>query len=216
MQIPWMQEPWLEQVGSMHWPSSTLHSAPFHPARHTHRPFSYMPLPLHNTGHESANGTNADYTHVLGSTHMQTHTHAVLQYISWGTAVTYGEWGYALLSQQVRGFSKSSSSPCLPLFLSLAETHTHTHSWARLHTHTHTLQLIPHAVSIYSSTTWARLPRQPRNCRKSPPTSPHSLWTGRENNRENGRLGGRALGVYRMRVESRAISMQRWRAVWLM
>lgn len=131
MQIPWMQEPWLEQVGSMHWPSSTLHSAPFHPARHTHLPFSYTPLPLHNTGHESATGqTQITATYSVVHTCKHTHTRRVLQYISWETAVTYREWGYALLSQRVRGFSKSSSSLCLPLFLSHTRAHTgvYTHS----------------------------------------------------------------------------------------
>lgn len=178
MHIPWMQVPWLEQVGSMHWPSSTLHSAPFHPGKHTHLPFSYTPFPLHKTGHESATGQT-----------QITLPYSVLQYISQETAVTHRERGYALLSQLAPGFSKSSSSLCLPL--SFPRKHSH---GCERNARTHS-SFIPHAVSIYSSTTWARLPRQPRNCRKSPPTSPHSLWAGRENNRENGRLGKRALGL---------------------
>lgn len=78
------------------------------------------------------NMTNTDYTHIFSSTHTQIHTHTVLQYISWETAVTYREWGYALLSQLERGFSKSSSSLCLPLFLSPSHTHAHTYTLSRL------------------------------------------------------------------------------------
>lgn len=111
--------------------------------------------------------------------------HSLLQYMSCETAVTYCERGHALLSQLGHRFSKSSS--CL---LILSHTHSHMH----IQSHARTIGLIPYSVSIFSSTTWAWLPRQPRNQRKSPQTSPRFLWTGRENNRENGRLGERGLG----------------------
>lgn len=187
-----MQEPWLEQVGSMHWPSSTLHSAPFHPARHTHLPFSYTPFPLHSTGHESA-----EQNRQIRAAHSQGRAckHSLLQYMSCETAVTHCERGYALLSQLGRRFSKSSS--CL-LALSLSHTHSHMH----IQSHARTIGLIPYSFSIFSSTTWAWLPRQPRNRRKSPQTSPRSLWTGRENNHENGRLGERAFGFIKREWKS--------------
>lgn len=206
MQIPWMQVPWLEQVGSIHCPSSTLHSAPFHPSRHTHLPFSYRPFPLHNTGHESVTGNNLDYSYKISGTTTQTLPQMVVQCIRWETVLTCSEWGYAFLSLLGRKFSKSLNSLSLPVFLSHTQTHTHTQ----------TLKLIPHAVSIYSSTTWAWLPRQPRNCRKSSWRPFPSFWKGRENNRENGGLGRRALGIYRTKVKSRAFSMQRRGAAWLM
>lgn len=155
------------------------------------------------------NKTGTDYTHRLSCTHMQTHTDTLLQYISWDTAVTYREWGYALLSQLVHKFSKSSS--CLLLFLS--NTHA-IHSYACTNTYTHsslslTLFQFTQAPpeSGYHSNPWIV---------ENPLTSPHSLRTGRENNRENGRLGERALGVYKLSMERSIISMQKWRALWLM
>lgn len=58
MQTPWTHSPWLEQVGSMHWSAGMLHSGPFQPSWHMHRPFPYSPLPLHSTGHVSANNSD--------------------------------------------------------------------------------------------------------------------------------------------------------------
>lgn len=48
-------------------------------------------------------------------------------------------------------------------------SHAHTHSHMHVLSHKRTIGLIPSSVSIFSSTTWAWLPRQPRNRRKSPP-----------------------------------------------
>lgn len=136
MQMPWMQEPWLEQVGSMHWPSSTLHSAPFHPTRHTHLPFSYTPFPLHSTGHESAEQNR----HRLEQEGGRACKHSLLQYMSRETAVTYCERGYALLSQRGRRFSKSSS--CL---LVLPRTRTRT----LICTYNHTKEQLGLSLSLF-------------------------------------------------------------------
>lgn len=62
-------------------------------------------------------------TQITPTHRRHTHTNTLLQYISWETAATYSEWGYALLSQLVRGFSKSQQ----PVSLSFSQTHTHIH-----------------------------------------------------------------------------------------
>lgn len=171
-----MQEPWLEHVGSMHWPSSTLHSAPFHPARHTHLPFSYTPFPLHSTGHESAE----EYGHWL-ELRTQDDAHVATVHELWERSNLLWEGLRSLIRARPQIQQILKLSACFP-------SHTHAHS------HMHVPLGLSLTVSIFSSTTWAWLPRQPRNRRKSPQTSPRSLWTGRENNRENRRLGERAFG----------------------
>lgn len=181
MQMPWMHEPWLEQVGSMHWPSSTLHSAPFHPARHTHLPFSYTPFPLHSTGHESA-GQNVHglVPRTQEDARANTRWHVA--------AVTYYEGGPALLSQLGRRISKSST--CLLLFPS----HTCTRTLICSFNHTHAQSGLSLALFQFS-----QAPPEPGYhgnpgiIENPPQTSPRSLWSGRENNREKGRLGERAF-----------------------
>lgn len=85
----------------------------------------------------------------------------------------------------------------------------------RTYTHTHTSAL---SLTLFQFTQAPPEPGYHGNAGmvENPSTSHRSLWTARENNRENGRLGRRALGIYRIRVESRVSSMQRWRAEWLM
>lgn len=202
-----MQEPWLEQVGSMHWPSSTLHSAPFHPARHTHLPFSYTPFPLHSTGHESA-----EQNRQIRAAHSQGRAckHSLLQYMSCETAVTHCERGYALLSQLGRRFSKSSS--CL-LALSLSLTHalSYAHTITRTYNWAYPLlffNFLKHHLSLATTAT-QESKKIPPNVTSLPLNRPWKQSWKRKIRRES-------IWVYKKRVEISARSMHRWRAVCLM
>lgn len=141
----------------MHCPSSTLHSAPFQPSRQAQRPFSYTPLPLHSTGHESAPG-HTPVRNMYHNPHSQRHPHAHAFVYMHTCRCTHCIHTYShrhIHSQNTHTHTKHTKkdtgtnihiltafSHTITYVLTHAGTYTHPHAHTLMHTltctHTHT------------------------------------------------------------------------------